>query len=526
MHSWIRKIRIEIFALPALLTGIGLILFATYSHGCGFSPDSISYMSIAHNLIDGKGFTSITYDGNIFTPLTVFPPAYPVVLAITSFLLKIDIQEATPWISIILISFSIIISAKILYKLTNSIKAIFAGTFLLLFCPHFLVVHLFALSEPLYFFSMFLTFLLMTYYLEDTKRTYLLIAIGCTTTLAMLTRYIGIALLGACCITLLWNQRRSLIQSIPKILTFCIFTSIPLLLWFIRNVIISGTIANRSIGFNLENTRSVIEAIGASVYTLIVPEIIHPAARAILFILIIIGILPCNYKLFASKWRSSKKRDTSSLTFLLITFALLHFALVVLIHLSLNKISLNEANRLLAPSYIVFILLFVKEFTLFCKSAPGIYCLISKIIFTAILCGYIFASCVWVTQIHNNGAGFSAKAWRESPTMLFISNLSNSIPIYSNAPEAIYFLTGRITNHIPQKENSLKNIPNDNYLNEVSDMEKALISQQGIVVFFNNVDWKYYLPSRAELKEPLSLQLIKSTEDGEVYAKDTNQQYN
>jgi RNA 3'-terminal phosphate cyclase len=60
-----------------VLAGIeaGALLLATRA-GPGLSPDSVTYVSAARNLTDGHGYSGFTGSA-----LTVFPPAYPALLA-------------------------------------------------------------------------------------------------------------------------------------------------------------------------------------------------------------------------------------------------------------------------------------------------------------------------------------------------------------------------------------------------------------------------------------------------------------
>ncbi len=75
------KLALAFFAL----LGAILIYLATSNYIVGISADSIAYISTARNLIAGEGF--VRFDGN---PVLVWPPMYPLLLALIGSVFKID----------------------------------------------------------------------------------------------------------------------------------------------------------------------------------------------------------------------------------------------------------------------------------------------------------------------------------------------------------------------------------------------------------------------------------------------------
>src|SRR4030042_2103472 len=65
--------------LGALFAGFSGVLVTT-RWGIGASPDSVAYLGVAHNLMSGRGL-SLPFGDLADTPLTRFPPLYPMLLA-------------------------------------------------------------------------------------------------------------------------------------------------------------------------------------------------------------------------------------------------------------------------------------------------------------------------------------------------------------------------------------------------------------------------------------------------------------
>jgi hypothetical protein len=72
-------------SLLAALAGFFLIQLFSKHSGIGVSPDSVTYLSAARHLVEGKGF--ISFDN---FPVADFPFAYPFFLAIISWITRLD----------------------------------------------------------------------------------------------------------------------------------------------------------------------------------------------------------------------------------------------------------------------------------------------------------------------------------------------------------------------------------------------------------------------------------------------------
>src|SRR6202042_3480551 len=110
------KLRPHLFSLSnnldslfAGLTGFILIQVFTKHSGIGVSPDSVSYISAARNMVHGHGF--ISYE---MLPVTDFPFAYPFFLTIISFFTRLDPLQFGPWLNGILFGVLLYVSGGVM----------------------------------------------------------------------------------------------------------------------------------------------------------------------------------------------------------------------------------------------------------------------------------------------------------------------------------------------------------------------------------------------------------------------------
>jgi hypothetical protein len=75
---------------------VKFILLITSRYGTGVAGDSVDYLSVANNLKQQRSFTD--YAGGIYL---YWPPLYPVLLAVSSWLLNVGTFQVGGWINAI-----------------------------------------------------------------------------------------------------------------------------------------------------------------------------------------------------------------------------------------------------------------------------------------------------------------------------------------------------------------------------------------------------------------------------------------
>ena len=210
-----------LFCLESLLISMFfsfLIYIQTSKYGIGLSPDSITYLKLA-NAISQEGFVFI-----INNPSATFPPFYPLLLSVVSVLFNIDILIIARWFNIVLVFLFSFLSLVLYRKLTKNLLILPALGLIVAFSKPTNLVFCYAWSESLFIFII----LLITFSIETTtcKRS---ILCGLLTSLAILTRYAGVAIIPAVCLYI-FIQKSEFAEKIKK--CFC-YATLPVLIYIV-----------------------------------------------------------------------------------------------------------------------------------------------------------------------------------------------------------------------------------------------------------------------------------------------------
>jgi len=202
--SLIQK-RFLIFLAGLSVIGMVLGCIAISRYGSGVASDSVKYLAVAQNLIDGHGL--FDHRGS---PLLSWPPLYSLVLAGLGIVTGLDIFIVGGYFNVLLLGANIFLSGLILWR-GFSTKPLYAylGSVFVLLCISSLRVHATIFSEPLYL-TLTLGFLLAVdeYIRERSRRSLLwMLVFGA---LAPMLRYVGLAVGATAGLIILIENRKSL----------------------------------------------------------------------------------------------------------------------------------------------------------------------------------------------------------------------------------------------------------------------------------------------------------------------------
>ncbi len=158
--------------------------------GIGVSPDSVTYLNSAENLINGKGLT-VTLDGG--RPLAHYPPLYPLML---SSLAPLGVQpaECARYLNALFFAASIVLIGHIIRGCTGSAAGyVLFGVLLFSLAETVVYVYAMAWTEGPFIFFMLLALMYAGRYLESGAMP-ALAASAAFSSLAMLTRYAGFSI--------------------------------------------------------------------------------------------------------------------------------------------------------------------------------------------------------------------------------------------------------------------------------------------------------------------------------------------
>ena len=198
-----------LFLIILGLIGTCMILLATRRYSAGVTPDSVLYISVARNIANGSGITTWNSD-----PLISEPPLYPIILAVVNYVFKIDPLLSARFVNALLFGLIIYLSGLIFKKhLKSSPALVLLGTAFVLVSRTLVDVFLQTWTEPLFICFVLLTLLFYERYIEK-RNTTSLVLLSLSTSLASLTRYMGIVLILTGIVYILFFNRDNLATKI------------------------------------------------------------------------------------------------------------------------------------------------------------------------------------------------------------------------------------------------------------------------------------------------------------------------
>lgn len=504
-------------ALVALAGGVA-VLYGT-RHGAGISPDSIAYIGAARNLLHGYSF-SLPYGQLHPTPLTQFPPLYPLVLA-GGGLLGLEPFSGARWVNAFVFGLGIFLVGNVVLRHTaaGSWVAV-GGALLMLTSPVLLTIALMAWTEPLFLLCGFASLWLLAKFMAQPNR-YGLYASAVLVGLAALTRYTGVALVITGCLGLLLFGRGTLWRRMADALRFALIGLLPLALWMVRNTVVAGTTTNRELSAHLLGRAQIVQALVTVSRWMAVPATAPGIIKLVAGLLLLVLIV---YALYLPLTRQEHARmgATDAATYFVKLLAMSVITYGGFLALSLSFIDANTPldDRILSPVYVAVLILglFIAG-----RALAGVWQ--SHLVpFASLLVGillfgfYLSQGIHLLASSHKEGIGFEATRWQESPIISQVRILPADTLIISNAPNVIYFLTGRRSMAIPKQTSAMSQQKNARYGAELETVKEMVGSEQAVVVYVNNLSRSSAAEER-ELQAYLDLHVVSQTADGAIYRR-------
>jgi hypothetical protein len=505
-----RAITPALVGLAALLGMLGLA-YAT-RHGVGIAPDSVSYLEAARNLVAGLGL-STSEDGVLYRPLTRFPPLYPALIAgIARF--GVDPLDAARWLAVALLGANVALVGALVARCEPGARWLPAiGAVLMASSPDMAGIHGSALSEPLFLLLGFSGLLLLSIHLEKRQPRQLLGA-SLLIALALLTRFVGVALVATGALALLLApgvrpRRRALGAA-----AFAGLALLPIAIWTLGNRLGGASAAPRSFAVHPIGGDAMMAA-GRTIGN----WLLLGTGKAIVPWLVGALLLLC-----IARWRlaaPARGAADGALPRVLLLFAFVYPALL-LVSISFFDASTPLNARILSPLFVAALVLVLcalrAGFSARRGAVPAILAALLAIAFTL---AHARDTSQWIrARAAAGGTGFGSLTWRESETMRQLKDLPADAVVYSNARDAIYLLTGRSTRWLPAWADAETRLPRPAYAAELAEVSAALRAQGARLVWFDPVGWRWYLPSRAQLEPILPIHRVTQLRDGEIWSLD------
>ncbi|MCJ7623218.1 MAG: phospholipid carrier-dependent glycosyltransferase, partial [Anaerolineaceae bacterium] len=224
------------------ISAAAVFILSTGEFGIGIRSDSVAYIWSARSLAEGSGLGRPDGVGN-FKPMTHWPPLYPILLSFFE-IIGWDVIEGARWFGAFLFAANIILVGLVLSRMTRSFWFSLIGAVIMSLAPAIAETSLFAMTEPLFIALSLLSFILLDEYFTS-RKNFLLFLSALVISLAFLARYAGLSLVAMGVILLLIQKNRPLIERVIEIIQFSSISISLLVVWLIRNMLVSGSTTNR-----------------------------------------------------------------------------------------------------------------------------------------------------------------------------------------------------------------------------------------------------------------------------------------
>jgi 4-amino-4-deoxy-L-arabinose transferase-like glycosyltransferase len=431
------------------LAGSVMIFYSTYWGPWAYS-DSTEYIASARSLLGGHGLGFYSPAGN-FKPLTLHAPFYPIFLSAVG-LVGIDLIAAARWVNILLFGATIFITGALTYRLFRSAWLSLSFCIMLLTLPALVDVSSGAMAELLFIFTCILGACLLFIYLAEGK-PYQLILSAVSIGLAGLSRYPGVILIPACVIALLITGHAPLKRKLIDAFKFCLVSLAPTALWVIWIYSRTATVADRQyhLPSNIwaETTQlrqSFMDIFWSWLpYHQQLPAYSYNLSRNIFIALCVLVIILSGlilYRKFLSRQQPAGQEFTFALFWMIFVLGTAIFIVASSVYTTpipdLNARTLLPVQVGLLFALLALVAAAIKEFHL-----PTIFGWVSTGIILLFCISYGHTSWNIVKTYHQDGAGYTSKAWHNSLTVDAARALPENTSIISNQAAAVLLLLDR-----------------------------------------------------------------------------------
>ncbi len=499
----------ERYKLVLLLLGVittGFFLWLTRHFGAGTTPDSAAYLSVADHLLTGRGL--ITFDGS---PLTLWPPLYPALLAGFSYLFGSQPYAVVSVLNSFIYGFIVYLSGILFFRHLKSPWLALIGTVSVMVSEALLWVTIMALTDVL-FSCLVLIYLVCSESYQTKSRAIWFVLAAIAVGLAALTRYAAMIMLAIGVASILLFYKESIRSKLVHILLFGLIAGVPYALWEVRTYSIAGSLFGPG-GPPAFSFLQVLDNVLHTILTWYAPDPLASSPLA-LFLLgiglgLVLGLIRKHWVSIGSVWMQDG----------IIFFFVIGYVVFLIIIGTITSRGTPIDNRLLAP---VFAPITVLLLSLIEKIADVISLRVAPRIVGVALGIVLSASLFYSAQVSYSNArryldqggwGFNNVYWRNHNTILYVMqhpDVVRDCTVYSNEPDALYIVAGIESKGMSDRA-FLKRIQDQAAQGKFPKEDKMCI------VWIEGVD-RSYLINADDLKAVTNQELRGQFKDGSITA--------
>lgn len=496
--------------------GIALVLVAT-EIGVGVSPDSAAYIGAARSVMQGQGL-SVPLPGGGNPPLVLYAPLFSALLGALG-ALGLDPLAGARCLNSALFALNILLGGYIVERAGACRFYSLLASFLLLISLPLLQIHSMAWSEPSFLFLSLLALLWLSEFSIRHRQRHLIasaVAVG----LGVLSRYAGASLIIAGCLVV-WLGGQTRREALRDCATFFAFSTMCFVPWLARNWLLSGTLTNHPPALHLITAAQFERAVATFVGWW------WPSIGLSKFALLLVFVCLAGLTLQRAAQQSGNEATQASpddglraatVQTVLVFVVVYWFFLLAVVSFFDSPPALDD--RLLAPplAWSIIATACVAQRL----ASPPRRMRWPGALIVLVMAWFVTAQvpqlAQWLGQVRHQGQGYLTPGWRDSEIMARVRALSSSTRVFSNADDAIYLLTGRICERVPEKISAITKRENPLYEAELTRMQRRLAESAGVVVYFAAMDWRPHLVSAGELERRLEITTVYTAADGVIYA--------
>lgn len=486
---------------PIVLVLLSAVLFLVNTrHGIGVYVDSTRYM----------GLSVIPYDA----------PLYPWLLNLRV-LFGLSIDGAAEVLGLLFVCANTALIWHLIFRGTRSVWLSSLGTALAVVSPQFVTLHALAMSEPPFLFLLLLTMLLFLLYLEE-RSLALLVACALALGLAALARFTAPALGAAVALFLLLDARLPLRRRISDIALFAGVSGAVFFGWAAFSQTTEGHSIGRELRFHgnmgPKEWHDSLEALTAWLLPDEVPFVLRVALLVVVAATVAVLAFREIHKLAAVSPQSGA--DTGAdLAALLAFFIVGYLAFMVLATSVEANLALN--GRYAFPAYVAAVMLtsIVAARIDIGSRRPAAVLVGLLAVAAAVLPSHMLRTAMRSADAYRSGVGYASVNWRQSPTVAAVAALPPNAQLFTNGQDAVAYLIGRPSQLIPNHFELRTGLPDPErpWDLQIDELRAALQQPDSYVVFFDQIDWRFYQAREDELVAALPLTLVSEQEDGRIY---------